>query len=105
MIIKLTSLMLGMGTLLLAPTGFAQTQRSGGGETQKVMQQYQQLAAEKTALQGQLAQAQKDLDSAKADLAAMKKERDALKAMKFRVPLTVAASFLDLQPVSRRGKG
>jgi len=31
----------------------AQTQRSGGGEVQKFMQQYQQVAAEKTALQAQ----------------------------------------------------
>ena len=60
----------------------AQTQRSGGGgsESQKIMQQYQQLAAEKTSLQSQLAQMKKDLDSAKADLAEAKKERDALKA-------------------------
>jgi chromosome segregation ATPase len=60
----------------------AQVQRSGGGEAQKFMQQYQQLAAEKTALQTQLTQMKKDLDSAKADLVAMKKERDTLKAQK-----------------------
>jgi chromosome segregation ATPase len=58
----------------------AQVQRSGGGETQKFMQQYQQLAAEKTALQAQAEQMKKDLDSAKAELAALKKERDVLKA-------------------------
>ena len=57
----------------------AQTPRSGG-ESQKMMQQYQQLAAEKTALQEQLAQAKKDLDAAKAEGAAAKKERDALKS-------------------------
>jgi chromosome segregation ATPase len=62
-----------------AGSAHAQTQRSGGGEAQKFMQQYQQLAAEKTALQGQLAQMKKDLDSANAELAAAKKERDALK--------------------------
>ncbi|HEY4446289.1 MAG TPA: hypothetical protein VGN30_18550 [Steroidobacteraceae bacterium] len=61
-----------------APT-HAQVQRSGGGEMQKIMQQYQQVAAEKTALQTQLEQMKKDLDSAKADLASVKKERDALK--------------------------
>jgi chromosome segregation ATPase len=65
--------------LLWAPCVHAQTQRSGG-EAQKFMQQYQQLATEKTALQAQLAQAKKDLDAAQAALAAMKKERDALKA-------------------------
>jgi chromosome segregation ATPase len=58
----------------------AQSQRSGGGESQKIMQQYQQLAAEKTALQAQAAQMKKDLDAAKSELAAVKKERDALKA-------------------------
>jgi chromosome segregation ATPase len=57
----------------------AQVQRSGGGEMQKIMQQYQQVAAEKTALQAQVEQMKKDLDSAKTDLAAVKKERDALK--------------------------
>lgn len=56
----------------------AQTQRSGG-EAQKFMQQYQQLAAEKTALQGQVVQLQKDLDAAKADLAAVKKELEIAK--------------------------
>lgn len=58
----------------------AQVQRSGGGEAQKFMQQYQQLAGEKTALQAQVEQMKKDLDKANADLAAMKKDRDALKA-------------------------
>jgi SMC interacting uncharacterized protein involved in chromosome segregation len=43
------------------------------------MQQYQQVAAEKTALQAQLAQMKKDLDGANTELAALKKERDALK--------------------------
>ncbi len=58
----------------------AQTQRSGGGASQAMMQQYQQLAAEKTALQGQLEQAKKELDAAKVELASVKKERDAAKA-------------------------
>jgi chromosome segregation ATPase len=71
----------GMVIVLMtaAPPGGAQTQRSGG-ESQRLMQQYQQLAAEKTSLQAQLAQMKKDLDSAQSDLAAVKKERDALKA-------------------------
>jgi chromosome segregation ATPase len=57
----------------------AQTQR-GGSETQKFIQQYQQLAAEKTVLQAQATQMKKDLDTAQAELAAVKKERDALKS-------------------------
>jgi chaperonin cofactor prefoldin len=59
---------------------YAQVQRSGGGEAQKFMQQYQQVAAEKTALQAQLAQMKKDLDAANAELAVVKKERDAAKS-------------------------
>ena len=55
----------------------AQVQRSGGGEAQKIMQQYQQVAAEKTALQAQLVQMKKDLDAAKGELESTKKERDA----------------------------
>jgi chromosome segregation ATPase len=66
-------------TLCWQAAANAQVERSGG-EAQKFMQQYQQLAAEKTALQAQLAQMKKDLDSAKTDLAAMTKQRDALKA-------------------------
>lgn len=65
--------------LMASPTVHTQTQRSGGGDAQKFMQQYQQLAAEKTSLQTQLAQMKKDLDGAQAELAAAKKERDALK--------------------------
>jgi chromosome segregation ATPase len=69
-----------VSSVFAANVVMAQTQRSGGGEAQRFMQQYQQLAAEKTALQAQLAQMRKDLDSSKADLAAMTKERDTLKA-------------------------
>src|SRR5271154_4372122 len=65
--------------LLATSAVHAQTERSGG-EAQKFMQQYQQLAAEKTAMQGQMAQMKKDLDAAQAEVAAVKKERDALKA-------------------------
>ena len=67
-------------SLLDAPS-FAQTQRSGGGgESQKIMQQYQQVAAEKTALQAQVAQMKKDLDAANAKLDTVTNERDAAKA-------------------------
>jgi chromosome segregation ATPase len=74
----------GLVALLIAASlASAQAPRSGGGgsgsDSQRIMQQYQQVAAEKTALQGQLAQMKKDLDGANAELAAVKKERDALK--------------------------
>ena len=61
---------------LVAHLAQAQTQRSGG-EAQRFMQQYQQIAAEKSALQGQVAQLQKDLEATKAQLAAAKKDKDA----------------------------
>jgi chromosome segregation ATPase len=77
--VLITVLMLSSLALVIARPACAQTQRSGG-ESQKLMQQYQQLAAEKTSLQAQVAQQKKDLDAAKADLAAMQKQRDLLKA-------------------------
>jgi chromosome segregation ATPase len=69
---------------------YAQVQRSGGGEAQKFMQQYQQVSAEKTALQAQLAQMKKDLDAANAELATVKKERDAAKARVGVSPVAIA---------------
>jgi chromosome segregation ATPase len=75
-----TMILTAASLLALGGSALAQTERSGGGELQKFMLQYQQVSAERTALQAQVAQMKKDLDSAKADLAAMKKERDALKA-------------------------
>jgi DNA repair exonuclease SbcCD ATPase subunit len=76
-----TDLLIGLAAIMpMAATVHAQTQRSGGGEAQKIMQQYQQLAVEKTALQAQVAQMKRDLESAQTELAAAKKERDALKA-------------------------
>jgi chromosome segregation ATPase len=73
-------LVLAAAALISAVPVIAQTERSGGGQAQKFMQQYQQMAAEKTALQAQITQMKKDLDTANAALAEMKKERDALKA-------------------------
>jgi chromosome segregation ATPase len=79
--------------LLFAATVAAQTERGGGsgGDSQRIMQQYQQLAAERTTLKAQLGDLQKELDSAKADLAATRKERDELKGRAAQLaPLTVA---------------
>jgi chromosome segregation ATPase len=71
-----SSIILGLGGSALA-----QAPRSGGGsEQQKFILQYQQVAAEKSALQAQVTQLQSDLSSAKTELASVKKERDALKA-------------------------
>jgi chromosome segregation ATPase len=68
------------GLLTAAVPVRAQTQRSGGGESQRIMQQYQQVSADKAALQAQIAQMKKDLDGANSELTQVKKERDALKA-------------------------
>lgn len=70
-----------LAVLTAAPFAGAQAPRSGGGssDSQRIMLQYQQVAAEKTALQAQLAQMKKDLDGANTELAAVKKDRDALK--------------------------
>jgi chromosome segregation ATPase len=78
---RITRLGLVLAFAAAAAPLHAQVQRSGGGgESQKIMQQYQQIAAEKTALQSQLAQMKTELDAAKTELASAKKERDALKA-------------------------
>ena len=82
-------LFIAIASCCLAAPAAAQTQRSGG-EAQKFMQQYQQLAAEKTALQGQVAQMKKDLDAAHAEVAAVKKERDIAKAHPGVSPAVVA---------------
>jgi DNA repair exonuclease SbcCD ATPase subunit len=79
----------------------AQTQRSGGGESQKIMQQYQQLAAEKTALQAQATQMKKDLDAAKSELAAVTKERDALKAQSGNAAAATAQSVAARQAAEK----
>lgn len=68
-----------LAALLAAAPLPAQVPRSGGGESQQLMLQYQQVAAERTELTAQLAQMKKDLDSARHELAAVKKERDAFK--------------------------
>jgi chromosome segregation ATPase len=77
---RITSVGLVLALSVAAVPLHAQVQRSGGGESQKIMQQYQQLAAEKTALQAQATQMKTELDAAKAELATVKKERDALKS-------------------------
>lgn len=70
-----------LGLAAVSGSLHAQTPRSGGGsESQKILQEYQQLAGEKTALQAQVTQLKQQLDAAKAELATVQKERDTLKA-------------------------
>ena len=68
-----------LGASFVSHSSRSQVERSGGGELQKIVQQYQQVAAEKTALAAQLAQVKKDLETAQSELASTKKERDAFK--------------------------
>ncbi|HVP32956.1 MAG TPA: hypothetical protein VMT09_04840 [Steroidobacteraceae bacterium] len=72
---------LGLVLCGLAGPLLAQSARTGGGgESQRIIQQYQQLAAEKSALEAQVTSLKHDLDGARAELGTVKKERDALKA-------------------------
>jgi chromosome segregation ATPase len=81
-----TLVLCGMTAPLLA-----QTARSGGGgESQRMMQQYQQLAGEKSALEAQVGSLKHDLDAAKTELGTVKKERDSLKAHASGASATVA---------------
>ena len=67
----------------LLPLGaaHAQAQRSGGGgASAQIMQQYQQLASDRTRLQAENDKLKADLDAASKERDALKKERDALKA-------------------------
>jgi chromosome segregation ATPase len=78
---KLTAVTMILPIIFCVGSALAQAPRSGGGgELQKFMQQYQQVSAEKAALQAQVTQLESDLNGAKTELAGMKKERDALKA-------------------------
>jgi chromosome segregation ATPase len=69
--------------LLLMVTGqglHAQVQRSGGGASAQLVQQYQQALSEKTQLQADNDKLKKDLDEAKQQLQAANKELTALKS-------------------------
>ncbi|MEJ0004912.1 MAG: hypothetical protein WDM77_00570 [Steroidobacteraceae bacterium] len=70
----------------------AQVERSGGSPVQKIIQQYQQVSAEKIALQAQVDQMKQDLDAAQSELAAVKKERDAAKAAQARAGASQASA-------------
>jgi septal ring factor EnvC (AmiA/AmiB activator) len=73
-------LLVAFVALLMTAGAHAQVARSGGGGDQRVVQQMQQLAQERTALQTENAKLKKDLEQAQADLKAARAERDASKA-------------------------
>lgn len=74
---------LALATLAAVAAGqpaLAQTSRGGsGGASSQIMQQYQQLSAERTALLADSARLKQELQDAKTELAAVRKERDALR--------------------------
>jgi len=78
-----------MPALLIASLAFgmadAQEARSGGGASAQLLQQLQQLGAERTELQAQNAKLQKDLDD-------LRKERDSLKGAQQGLERRVQAS-------------
>lgn len=73
------TLALVIGTLCLTPA-MAQVQRSGGGGNAALMQQYQQMASERTQLQADNAKLKRDLDDLKKQLDAAKQALAASKA-------------------------
>jgi DNA repair exonuclease SbcCD ATPase subunit len=66
----------------MSSSAFGQAQRSGGSTAAnpQLMQQYQQLSAERTSLKADNERLKKEAEDAKGQLAALKKERDELKA-------------------------
>jgi chromosome segregation ATPase len=72
--------LLAMAALSLCGTAMAQVERSGGGANAQMAQQYQQVAAERNALQAANAKLKKDLDDQKSQLASALKQVAALKA-------------------------
>ena len=79
------------GTLLCGPVA-AQVERSGGGASAKLMQQYQQMATERTQLQAQNAQLKKDLDEAKKQLGIAQQRATTSKAGVDRGQAAIAAA-------------
>ncbi len=70
----------------------AQVQRSGGGASAQLMQQYQQIAAERTQLQADNAKLKKDLDDLKKQLDTVKQQVSASKAGASRSEAALAAA-------------
>jgi len=76
-----TCLLLAAVAALVPGAASAQTQRSGGGSpNSQMMQQYQQLSAERVALQSENQRLKQEAADAAKQLEALRKERDALKA-------------------------
>jgi chromosome segregation ATPase len=64
----------------IAGSALAQVQRSSSGASAQLMQQYQQVASERTTLQGENAKLKKDLEDAKKERASLTQQIAALRA-------------------------
>jgi chromosome segregation ATPase len=71
--------LLGAALAWQGPVALAQTQRSGGGDAQRVAQQLQQIASERSAAQAEAAKAKDAVASLTKQVATLTAERDALK--------------------------
>jgi len=87
----LAAFALVLGALFAAPS-WSQVQRGGGGGNAALMQQYQQLASERTQLQADNAKLKKDLDDLKKQLDATKQQVTASKAGAGRNQAALAAA-------------
>jgi len=77
---RLSLLLASFAAILAAGDLSAQAQRSGGASASpQIMQQYQQLSAERVALQTENARLKKDAEDLQRELKAVKKERDDFK--------------------------
>lgn len=70
---------LGIGVMLAAPA-VAQVERSGGGPSAQLLQQYQQAMSQSTQLQADNSKLKKDLDQARQQLKSLQQELATLKA-------------------------
>ena len=74
----LPALSVAVALAILSPA-HAQTQRSGGGDSQRLAQQMQQIASERSAAQAEAAKAKESVADLTRKLAQVTAERDALK--------------------------
>jgi chromosome segregation ATPase len=86
----LVGLLAAAALALTAVAGYAQTARSGGGASEQLLQQIQQLSSDRTSLQA-------DNDKLKKQLDDMRKERDALKSAQQAIDRRVQTSEASLK--------
>jgi hypothetical protein len=93
-----TTALLGAAlSLCAAENGYAQAARTGGGASAQLMQQMQQLASERTALQAENVKLKKDLED-------LRKDRDALKNTQQAVTKRAATAEASLRQSTSRSQ-